>query len=389
MSKALKSRWLESADRPAYEDLHAASRGAAPFNRWEWWEAAFGPSFDEDAGPNKKFGILGAFDEKNRLMAAAAFLRRRRGGFLALDVPLPTPQATLIARDANLCNPHRLEALRRDIAQCFAEAIRALPRFGIASVLFPPCWDDPRHWQWSGFEIQPRFSFVSDIADSAKWEREWTTSVRARVRRARESGWRFEWDAPVEDFLPIWRETLAADGLEMPLDDSALRRVVETARKGAWGAIALAYPPPSAAKETGGEGAAAANTDKAAAGALILWDESGIAPVAAIAGPAAAAAAAATTAAAAGGPVPTAWYVLAGSNAAGRREGIPSFLVAEIGTHLAREKGIRSFDLCGANVEEVAEFKHSFGGRLIPYWWGLCETPARAALKQVSRLLRP
>ncbi len=340
MTLSLCARWLNREDREAFEDLHANARGAAPFNSWAWWKSGF-----EGA---RGFRLLGAFEprEGGRLMGAVAFLARRRYGFLALDAPLPTPHSALLARDAPLTNPRRAESLWRDLARAFCAALASAPRLGVASILFPPSWTDPRGWQWEGVSVTPCFTYLCDIRNPESWERAWTTSVRARVKKCRKLGWPLRLDAPPGVFHALWTAAMRADGLAVPWSAGRYARWLAAAAPEECALQATVHP-------------ADAPGAPPLAGAVVLI-ENGVGS-----------------------------HLLAGATPEGRRLGAPSYLLAELGALLARQHGVRYYDLCGANVPDVAEFKKSFGGTLVPYWRAQWESPVYRALRAARDLLRP
>ena len=334
-SQYFQSRWLASEDQEKYETLHTQSKGATPFNAWRWWESIDG--FSEN------LRLLGTFDEKKRLVGAAAFLARYRFGILHLDIPLPIPHSAIIIRDAPLSNPARLFNLYCAVAENMSAFLHTIPRCALALLQTAPSWKDPRGWQWNGMTVMPRLTSVCSIENFDRWIKKWTTPARARFRKGERENWKVEWDTPAHSFYRLWKSTLIKSSLPVPLNRKTFTQLAEVGKREGWASAVLCRP-----SEECGE-----HSDHALAGAFIVWSKG------------------------------VGYYLLAGSTAPGRQLGLPTFLVGKTGQRLARRYGVCRYDLCGVNITATAEFKRSFGGALVPYWAIWRRHPLYAALKEI------
>lgn len=177
-----------------------------------WWLDAVAPDawdevvVDGDAGP----------------VARWRFARRRRRGLTQIGAPALSPY---LGPEVARGDGKRATRLSRD-HDLKAELIGALPRYDVLLAGSPP--DDLNHlpFGWAGFEVRPRVTYeLRDLHDlDARWK-DCGESTRRAIRKA-EKRLHVGSRADADDLHRMMRATFGRQGLDAPVDEALLDRVV-------------------------------------------------------------------------------------------------------------------------------------------------------------------
>ncbi len=164
----------DEVQRPLANDTNPAS----PLHLEGWLE------FNQ-----RKFGVtphrisLGSFAEQGPALASVLYLDMRG----RVRMPWRNPYVPIAFRSTPTPFPHRVERQWHELAAAVVDAMRK--RGVINQVHLPPSIQDVRPWQWAGFQVHPRYTFVVDFP----FRRDvMSKQVRARIRHCERDGYRVE-----------------------------------------------------------------------------------------------------------------------------------------------------------------------------------------------------
>ncbi len=290
---------------------------------WPAWNTALNESTQTCVflRPEWSVALADAFGRRSELLACV------RGGKIvgglvgalaangtALDRVLLSAYSGVWVRQSGTARPHRSSRQRRAVLGALAENVGR--RFTRAEIDCHPDTDDVRPFVWAGWQAAVRYTCISSL--SGAWQASCDPDVRRRVARAEAAGVRFESDVPVEAFDRLWSKTHARQGLRRPLSSEALIALVRR--------LLLDF-------DIRIHGARLADGTLAAAN-VVIYDGS------------------------------AARYWLAAFDPLHASTGANQFCLMQ--TLQAAAGRIKTFDWIGANTKGVAEFKESFGPRLVP-----------------------
>ena len=288
--------------RMAWEALLAQSEQATAFST-----LAYGEAVAEALGyPTRIAGVW----KEDDLEAGLLVFEKRRGPFRAAALPpfaqYVTPVLAAPLRDTDV-------HYQRSALDALADLLRA--SFDRVNLVLHPSLTDTRAFQWTGWEVEPTYTYRTSVQTAEPVTSEWSATPRRTFTNQAEN---FDIDhgpACIPDAVALFHASHDLQGHDLgtpvgTLQDFA-RALVETgllqvyvARRGA----------------------------ETEAGLFVLSDGR------------------------------TAHYWLAGSV----RGPAMTVLVGEVLERL-RSEGVAYFDFAGANIPSIAEFKRKFGGALVPY----------------------
>lgn len=255
---------------------------------------------------------VGGQNPDDAMLRAALFLDKRGRMIRPKRIPYipvsfvgtPTPYA------------HRIEHQWHEMAQRLVNEMRT--RTAVNQIHLPPSIQDARPWQWSGYNVGVRYTFLVEFPFRME---AMSKNVRSRIRRSEKNGFRA---VRTNDFAAIYSCVKAAEerqgySLGLTLEDLRLLHGL-LGDEHLYGFVA--YAP-------NGEPASAA---------LLLHDQ-GSAAIGWI-----------------GGTVTA--YLNSGA----------ADLIEVCSWDALHESGATAIDLCGANMASIAAYKSSFGARLVPYY---------------------
>jgi hypothetical protein len=191
--------------------------------------------------------------------------------------------------------------------------------YRLLSFLLPIGVDDARPFAWSGWDTEPRYTYVLDVTS----ELQLTDSVRRHLRKCRESGCTFtsEWD--FDAFVSVFDQTRERQGFGIRLGAERFR---------------------SLANGLHDDGLAWMGSARSPAGETLSSQI-----VLSIPGTAGA------------------YMWTAGTRPDQLSSGVSAWLMVEIAAEAGR-RGHRYWDLCGADYPSIARFKSELGGALRHYF---------------------
>lgn len=231
-----------------------------------------------------------------------------------LDRILLNAYSGVWVRRSGAGRPHRSSRRRRAVLGALAESVGG--RFSRAELDCHPETNDVRPFVWAGWRSAVRYTCISDL--SGAWQASCDPDIRRRAARAEAAGVRFESDVSVEAFDRLWSLTHARQGLRRPLSSGALIALLRRLLRDFDIRI---------------HGSRLADGTLAAAN-VVVYDGS------------------------------TARYWLAAFDPSHASTGANQICLLR--TLQAAAERMKTFDWIGANTEGVAEFKESFGPRLVP-----------------------
>ena len=265
---------------------------------------------------------LGAF-RRDQLIAGMVFVERRVRGFRVWRHPSPAPFAGLL----HACGSAS-ESYLRDVLAAFGAFIAASTP--MAEVIFHSQLQDLRGLLWNGWGAQPRYNYVSEIAEEGALAKAAENSVRRQAAKARNARFLLHpLDHSPDLLIQLWDATRKRQGIPEWIPPANLRN------------LARMLPSPSSTDRPtppcdGGLFGIGLSPQTIEAGMLFGAD-------------------------------PQRVYYLIGAAALEEGEkgtGAPTLLHIAFTDEIFRRRGPFLYDWCGANTPSVAQFKKKFRPRL-------------------------
>lgn len=251
--------------------------------------------------------ILGAFVE-GQLAAGVPLQVRRRGPIRIARRAFATPYSGILVHpDCTADEPHVV-----------AEMMDALARRFSRVVLTDAPFHDVTGAQ-KGWQTREKATYLLDISEPDQVWSAFVAELRTIVRKAQSHDIQVRRTTDWGAFFILYRDTFARQGLQIPFNQDTFSRMMSQVLETGIGHAYMASLP-------GGTPCAAG---------LMLYDSR------------------------------RAYYSLAGSDPQLRTTGASSLLLWETIQDLSEEH--REFDLGGANVPSIRQFKSQFRGRLVNY----------------------
>jgi lipid II:glycine glycyltransferase (peptidoglycan interpeptide bridge formation enzyme) len=243
-------------------------------------------------------------------------------------------------------NPERTASNLRRLSDALMPFL--LGHFWQVVVTTSPELTDVRPFLWRGFEVRPRYTYRIDLADPDRVHAGFSKSLRYEIRKAEKKGVEAFASDDVDAFARLHDHTMGRKGLTPDYTADDLRRLAKEL-----GDRAQVY----LAREEG----------EVSCGTLVFRDER------------------------------RAYYAYAAADEARFGSGAPSLLQWFVMRDLSG-KGVREYDLAGANTPPIVAFKEKFGGELCMYFdltaWNRSLLPATRRMRMFfgrvfRRLRRP
>lgn len=318
---------VREVPHPAWDEFARTAVGGTPFCSSRWLACAA-------AAAGARPLALGAF-RRDQLVAGAAGWEAGQGRRRRFATPDLLPHTGFLFRPAASDRPTHVEAERTAATQALLTHLQAAyPRVCLTHA---PDLADMRPFQWSGWQVTPRFTYWLDLPADRKqlWDG-LERRARTEVRKAGRGAFRVEPAADAGELRRLYGLVYAGQA-EAPVAGACVEAMVG-------GAVDAGLAEGFRARAPGGETACAVYF-------------------------------------ASGGDTLYAW--VAGADPAFRGSGAASLLYWTV----LEQTRCRRFDFVGANIPSIALFKRSFGGRLVPYfavdgyrsrWRGLVAAARRA-----------
>jgi hypothetical protein len=294
-------------DLARYDGFLAASPQRTPFAGAAWLSLLAGQL------PGRVFALAFAAGGETRALVPVWERRRALLGAVA-EIPPLTPYWGPCLPPAGDLRAERAKARDHDVLAAVAAEVRG--RWPYARLACHPALADVRPLTWAGFRGDARYTSILAPAPPDEFAASLSSSLRNKLKQG--EGLAVEESADPEPFVAMYAATFGRRGMAPPVTPSFLR------------ALAAAFCGSSGSffylKNENGE---------PVAGRLVLWGER------------------------------AAYDLLAASLDEGRGPLGAYLLWREV--QAVWERGL-PLDMVGVNVEAIARFKESFGGRLAPYY---------------------
>ncbi|CAN5448066.1 hypothetical protein BH09SUM1_BH09SUM1_06010 [soil metagenome] len=253
-------------------------------------------------------------DAGGEVVAAAAFVERRRRFLLEWRHPAPLPFAGV------LCDPERRnDSFLQDVFSAIAVASEHLSP--AAELILQPNMQDARGLLWAGWDAKPHYNFTSRIDAEDSLERAAENAARRQGQKARAGGLKLEESAALlPEILQLWKATRERHKIPAWVSDDCFQALAALPEDMAAGGIAMHIF------------GVRAPDGPLQSGAVVLRDSQ------------------------------RAYYLLGGSaeTEEGAGSGAPTLLQFELTAALFRKYGPFLYDWVGANTPSVAQFKKKF-----------------------------
>ncbi len=326
-SSRFQVRRLEgAAELSGWDDFVRRSPQANPFAMTAWLQASC-------AATGAAFEIRVASKGTEWIAGVPLASRRRLGQPFHFGLPLAAYNSWIYRATAGA----RSTSEHLDVTDALIAALGGRPR-GLSHLLVPGI-DDVRPWWWRGWSARPRYTYLLDTTAPLAV----SDSVRRHLRKCREAGFTMSFDWDIARFWSVFDVTRQRQGFGLRLSPDDFRGLADALERAglAWMATA---------STAAGEPAAS----------QIVLSVPG---------------------------TPAAFMWVAGAHAQHLASGVSSWIMVEIAAECGR-RGHRTWDLCGADLPNVARFKGELGGALEHYFqidaprgaveraWGLARTLA-------------
>ncbi len=259
--------------------------------------------------------VLLILDDNNQLFGALNVSTIRLKGVKTLAQPYLHPHCALFTLPLTGGMAAQI-ALRKEVTYALAEYLRSREE-RIVSLPFPTAWDDLQPLMWKGFKVSVKYTYRIDLKQFKSPEEQFSSKLRAHVRKAVDADVQIESKASFEELLKCWKSTSKDQNFE----------IYPTAIEGLLSLV-----------ESGDAELRAAVSDSNLVGfAFTVHDQN------------------------------EAYYLLGALSREHKLRGaMPLLLSDAISSHANREQSI--FDLEGSMIPGVEQFFRNFGGRLTPYY---------------------
>jgi len=209
---------LKPSQYSQWDELVSRSPQGTVFH-YSWWLEASGCEFE----------ILGYLDSEGRLQAGIPLPRRRRASLVLFHSPnLLTPYLGPVFACSPTMKEYAKLGLMRNVGEKLALAIRGFDSFDYT---LGPAAPDLQGFLWAGFQAELYYTFVIDSGTSPEGVlARMSDGHRGTISKAERYGIRVETGDNLDGFLDLHRKTFHHQGLEMPYDDSLIRRLFLAAR---------------------------------------------------------------------------------------------------------------------------------------------------------------
>ena len=299
---------VEITEAGAWDEFVRTATGGTVFSTSAWLECA-----EEAIGAPVR--IYGCY-HKGNLVAGVSGSERKRGPFRFFTTPDLCPHGGFLHAPVASESPARRESEHSTATKVLAEFLAQ--RYDSVRLTHAPDIIDMRDFAWSGWDVQPRYTYYLPLGDpEAIWKRV-ERRVRTVVRKAEKEDCRLRQVEDTELLRRQYELIYAGQPGGAPVSSEIVERFVAAAQRKELAQIQLVE---SAAGEPASIVAFVRGFD-----CLHAW--------------------------------------VAGADPAFRDSGATSLLYWKI----LEQAGGGNFDFVGANIPGIALFKRGFGGELVPYF---------------------
>ena len=297
----------EVTDPGTWDDFVSNAIGGSVFSTSPWLQCAQ----EATGSPTMRYGCY----KKQQLVAGATGLEIA-GGKRLITPPL-FPHGGLLHRPVPSDLASRWESERNGETQALLEFLNR--RYRRVHLTLAPGLTDVRPYLWSGWEVRPRYTYITDLSAGSEplWNR-LERRTRTVIRKAESSGFQFVKTDDVDLLRAQYELVYAQQEGQLPVDSGVVQRLAETAQKRD---LTETYCVASPSAETA---------------AIVVF--------------------------ARGADRSYAW--VAGADPTFRDSGATSLLYWKF----LEQTSSAQFDFVGANMPGIAFFKRGFAGSLVPYF---------------------
>ena len=222
---------LNPSEYSLWDEMVSRSVHGTVFH-YSWWLEASGCEFE----------ILGYRDSEGRLQAGIPLPRRKRASLVLFHSPnLLTPYLGPIFALSPSMRENTKLSLMRNVGEKLARTIQGFDSFNYS---LGPAAPDLQGFLWAGFQADLYYTFVIDSGTSPEEVlARMSDGHRTAIGNAERHGIRVETGDNLDAFLDLHCKTFHHQGLEMPYDESLIRRLFLAARDRGCAKIYLAKVP--------------------------------------------------------------------------------------------------------------------------------------------------
>lgn len=287
-----------------YQDLCEQGKIAALFMQ-PWWLDACGP-----------WGVAIAV-RNEQVVGAMPYATGRRWGISRITMPVLTHHLRLWMDKPPDISDHKWLTREKQIIWLL---IDDLPDHGFFSMVFEA--DSFNNWlpfHWKNFKQEMRYTFVIDHADATTLDQQINRNLKRNIREA-SGDLTIQRDVHTKAFFEMCRKTYLRQKMAMPYTFERFSEIDAAVSAHQAGIKLGAYD----------------LQGRLTAVSYLLWDQD------------------------------RAYYLLAGDDDTGRRQGASILLCREALRIAFDEKQLKVFDFCGSMLEPITEIRRQFGAHPVP-----------------------
>lgn len=262
--------------------------------------------------------LLGVYDKNGCLLGGAAFIEDAKGPFKRAYTPIVSPYGGIVVGHSESGRRSRQEHLANRVAETLTA--HCMSEYDYIVLNHEPAIADMRIFIWAGWDVSVRYTYRVKMGDGE--ESIWTafdSNVRKNIRKA-EKALRMDTPPDTGGFIRLYRQVFAEKEAAQGLDPAQLGRFIDSLADAGIGKLDAAYT-------HGGVCAGALHYVESPEGVYTMY---------------------------------------AGMDQELYHLNASSLLYWEVMRRYAGIAGV--FDLVGANIELVANYKRAFEGKLVPYY---------------------
>ena len=306
----LEARFLSKEEYPLWDELAAASPLSSIFEESRWFlmvaEVMECP-----------IEVVGVFDGEN-LVGGVTLRPAQRSGMRSALLPPLCPTNSCVVAPRNVKSSAKQEHHLLRVTETLAEFLKS--RFSFAAVTNTPAMVDIRSFRWLSFSTNVLYTYHIDLESAGLSSL--PGSLRRSVRKAEREGVTMAEEADLDAAQALLDKTHERHGIAAPITRGQLGKLCDC--MGETVHVRLAKQ---------------RNTDEYLAVLVTVAD-----PARSVS-----------------------HALLAGFDPAHRRLRAPAWLHwTEI--EMCNERGLKTYDMVGADVQSNVDFKSEFEGRLVPYY---------------------
>ena len=268
-----------------------------------------------------KFSILGVFDADQQLLAGMAFVHNTRFGISNIYLPPITPFYSPIIKPPNKKYLSKIESYKHALVNSIVEELSK--KYKIINLTLPPDEIDIRPYKWMGFETEVLYTYCTTLNEQTSIATDYDPDIKRRIKNAQTLKFEISQGTSkefIDNFFELQLKSYHRQSFSFAFNSSQFEKYLSGMGLEGKAMIYLV-----------------SQNNVPVSGITILYDNI------------------------------KAYYLLAGSDpdylSTGLNQVLFDFVVQDI-----QKKGIKIYDLVGANTPSISRYKSTYNFPLVPYY---------------------